>query len=59
MGGLWPRTLFSVPAGPLRILIGEFADAMLEGQHAQPKKLVESGFEFRFPELDAALANLL
>ncbi|MCA1827117.1 MAG: TIGR01777 family oxidoreductase [Myxococcales bacterium] len=52
-------SLFPVPAGPLRVLIGEFADAMLEGQRAQPKKLLESGFKFRFPDLDAALANLL
>src|SRR6266513_2434492 len=37
-----------VPAAPLRILLGEFASALLEGQRAVPKKLLDSGFRFRF-----------
>lgn len=48
-----------VPAGALRILLGEFAAALLEGQRAVPKKLLDSGFRFRFPEVDSALADML
>jgi uncharacterized protein (TIGR01777 family) len=48
-----------VPAAALKILLGEFAAALLEGQRAVPKKLLESGFRFRFPELDPALADVL
>jgi uncharacterized protein (TIGR01777 family) len=48
-----------VPAGALKILLGEFAAALLEGQRAVPKKLLESGFRFRFPEVDSALADVL
>jgi uncharacterized protein len=47
-----------VPAAPLRILLGEIADVLLEGQRAVPQKLLQSGFRFRFPEVDAALRDL-
>jgi hypothetical protein len=47
-----------VPAAPLRILLGEIADVLLEGQRAVPRKLLQSGFRFRFPEVDAALRDL-
>jgi uncharacterized protein (TIGR01777 family) len=47
-----------VPAAPLRILLGEFASALLEGQRAVPKKLLDSGFRFRFENVDAALRDL-
>ena len=47
-----------VPAAPLKILLGEFASVLLTGQRAVPKKLLDSGFRFRFPELDAALRDL-
>lgn len=47
-----------VPAAPLRVLLGEFASALLEGQRAVPSKLLDSGFRFRFPDVDAALRDL-
>ena len=51
--------LFAVPAAPLRLLLGEMAEALLEGQRGVPKKLLDSGFRFRYPELAPALSNLL
>jgi uncharacterized protein (TIGR01777 family) len=47
-----------VPAAPLKILLGEFASSILEGQRAVPKKLLDSGFRFRFPDVDSALRDL-
>jgi len=47
-----------VPAAPLKLLLGEFAGSLLEGQRAVPKKLLDSGFRFRFPDLDPALRDL-
>jgi uncharacterized protein (TIGR01777 family) len=47
-----------VPAPVLRLAVGEFAEALLGGQRALPKKLESAGFKFRFPTLDAALADL-
>lgn len=52
-------SLLNVPGGPLKLILGEFAAVLLEGQRAVPKKLVEAGFQFRFPDLDSALRDLL
>lgn len=47
------------PAFALRTALGEFSDALLHGQRVYPKALLESGFVFEFPELRAALKDLL
>jgi NAD dependent epimerase/dehydratase family enzyme len=39
-------------------MLGEFGSVLLNGQHVIPRRLLESGFEFRFPDLKAALADL-
>ncbi len=48
-----------LPAPLLRLLLGELACLLLAGQNARPSRLLESGFEFRFADLDAALGDLL
>jgi NAD dependent epimerase/dehydratase family enzyme len=50
---------FPVPGFALRLAFGEVADVVLKGQRAVPKRLLDLGFEFRFPALEAALAGLL
>ena len=50
---------FSVPGFALRLAFGEVADVVLKGQRAVPKRLLELGFEFRFPTAEAALIGLL
>ena len=47
------------PEFMLRLVLGEFADTLLTGQQVLPKRLLDAGFEFRFPAIDAALADLL
>lgn len=49
---------FPVPAAMLRLLTGEMSSVLLEGQRVLPKAAQAAGFEFRFPELSPALANL-
>lgn len=51
--------LLPVPAGVLRLAFGEMADLLLGGQHLQPRRTLEAGYRFRFPELETALADLL
>ncbi|MGH7528162.1 MAG: DUF1731 domain-containing protein, partial [Gemmatimonadales bacterium] len=49
-----------VPAPALKLAFGEMAEvALLSSQRLVPKKLVESGFRFRYPELEGALRHLL
>ena len=47
------------PAFALRTLLGEVADLVLSGQRAEPSRLLEAGFRFRFPDLETALKDLL
>jgi uncharacterized protein (TIGR01777 family) len=49
-----------VPAALLRAALGEMAAAMLlGGQRAVPARILAEGYRFRYPTLDAALADLL
>src|SRR5918998_86598 len=53
-------TFFAAPAPALRIAIGGMADAPLPpSQRLQPAKLQETGYPFRYPELEDALRHLL
>lgn len=47
------------PALALRTMLGEMSTLLLDGQRAIPKRLLESGYEFKFPDLESALRNLL
>ncbi len=50
---------FPVPRFVLRLVFGELAELLLGGVKAVPKRLLEAGFVFRFPEIEEALRDLL
>jgi uncharacterized protein (TIGR01777 family) len=50
---------FPVPALALKLLYGEMAGVVLASQRVAPQRAVQSGFQFNWPELDAALGDLL
>jgi uncharacterized protein (TIGR01777 family) len=53
-------TVAAVPAFALRLAFGEMADAaLLSGARVAPKRLLDSGYRFRFPDLEGALRHLL
>jgi len=53
-------TVFPLPAPAARLMLGEVADALLlVSQRMEPAKLKETGYEFRYPELEGALRHLL
>jgi uncharacterized protein (TIGR01777 family) len=47
------------PAWLLKIALGEMSRLLLTGQNAVPQRLLDSGFEFSFTDLDATMSNLL
>ena len=52
-------TLMPMPGFALRLLLGEMSTLLLGGQRIVPRRLLDAGFEFRFPELKEALADVL
>lgn len=50
---------FPTPAILLRLILGEKAILPLDGQRVRPRRLLEAGFDFRFPTIDSALQDLL
>ena len=51
--------IFPVPAIALKLLFGEMSEVLLGSQRALPKQAEAAGYRFRFPLLDAALADVL
>jgi uncharacterized protein (TIGR01777 family) len=51
-------SFFPTPAFPMRMMLGEQADLLLEGQRVAPARLQAEGFKFSFPSLRGALENL-
>ena len=47
------------PEFMVRLVLGEFADTLLTGQQVLPKRLLDAGFQFKFPTIEAALTDLL
>lgn len=47
------------PGFMMRLLLGEFGSVIVKGQRVLPKRLLDSGFTFRFPEVGEALRDLL
>ena len=53
-------TLLKVPGLALRVALGEMADESLLGStRAVPRKLLDSGHDFRHPDIEAALRHVL
>jgi uncharacterized protein (TIGR01777 family) len=51
--------VLQLPAPLLRAALGELAGELLGSSRVRPVKLVEAGFTFRYPELDAALSAIV
>ncbi|PYV49790.1 MAG: TIGR01777 family protein [Acidobacteria bacterium] len=59
-GTLKRPAIFAVPEFATRLAFGEFAkEGLLASARVLPKKMTEGGFQFRYPELRAALAQPL
>jgi uncharacterized protein (TIGR01777 family) len=47
-----------VPAIIVRIIFGKMAELVLNGSRVSSNKLIKEGFQFKFPDLSSALADL-
>jgi uncharacterized protein (TIGR01777 family) len=52
-------SMLPTPAFALRTVLGGMSTLLLDGQRAIPQRLLESGYEFEFPDLGSALRDLL
>ena len=53
-------TLFPMPGFAVKLLFGEMGEALLLGsERVAPKRLTAEGYEFRFSQLEPALAHIL
>lgn len=47
------------PGFMVKLILGEFGSVILEGQRVIPKKLLENGFVFRYPDIHQALQSII
>ncbi|MFQ6023275.1 MAG: TIGR01777 family oxidoreductase [Acidiferrobacterales bacterium] len=60
LGAALRRPVFTwAPGWVVRSLVGEMAHLYLTGQKVLPKKVLESGYRFKYPDLSMALAEVL
>jgi len=60
LGRILNRPAFMpAPAFLIRLALGEFGNTLLSSQRAIPAKLLDSGFQFTFPDIHDALVDLV
>jgi NAD dependent epimerase/dehydratase family enzyme len=47
------------PAFMIKLVLGEFGKVLLCSQRAVPRRLTNEGFTFTYPDLDAALEEIV
>jgi uncharacterized protein (TIGR01777 family) len=47
------------PGFMVKLVLGEFGSVILEGQRVIPKRLLENGFVFQFPDIEKALQGIV
>jgi uncharacterized protein (TIGR01777 family) len=52
-------SFFPVPKFMLRLVLGKLAEIVTTGQRVLPKKALDLGYVFKFPDVDTALADAL
>lgn len=52
-------TVLPVPQFALQLLFSEGAQVLTDGQSAVPKRLLESGFNFKYPDIETSIKDLV
>lgn len=53
------RSFMPAPGFMIKLVLGEFGSVILEGQRVIPKKLLEKGFVFQYPNIEKALQGIV
>ncbi len=53
------KIAFPAPAFALQLILGERAQLLLDSQFIKPEKALELGYQFKFPDAESALKNLV
>ena len=51
-------TVLPMPEAALKLLFGEMSELLLVSDRMLPKRLLDAGFEFRYPDIERALAAI-
>jgi uncharacterized protein (TIGR01777 family) len=54
-----PYFMPNIPSFLLRAAFGKMADILLKGSRVSAEKIIESGFEFKYPDIEAAMKELV
>jgi hypothetical protein len=52
-------SLIPAPGFMVKLLFGEFGSVVLEGQRVVPRRLLQNGFVFQYPDIEKALREIL
>lgn len=47
------------PGFMIKLILGEFGSVLLEGQRVIPRRLLDAGFKFKYPDIENALKNII
>ena len=53
------KTFMPAPGFMIKLILGDFGSVLLKGQRVIPRRLLESGFRFRYPDIEEALKNII
>jgi len=51
--------IFSIPEFVINAVLGEAAGLLIEGAEVEPRNLLDAGFEFQYPTIEAALKEIV
>jgi uncharacterized protein (TIGR01777 family) len=52
-------SLLPAPGFMVKLVLGEFGSVILEGQRVIPRRLLENGFVFQYPDIEKALQSIV
>jgi len=48
-----------VPGFMIKLILGEFGSVLLKGQRVIPRRLLDAGFKFKYPDIEEALKGII